>query len=116
GNGLGQVFLDFHNRAGARDDADYREKLRSFSGALDTCTEQAFGFALNKLGERFLRSPGDPLPVVPIVLGGDDMTVVMDGTFAVQFTIDFLTKFEELTGLDKTITEIKGGPVTACAG
>jgi hypothetical protein len=53
---------------------------------------------------------------VPIVLGGDDMTVVMDGRYAVQFTINFLGKFEELTANDETIRAIVGGAVTACAG
>ena len=66
-----------------------------------------------KLEERCLE---DPLPVVPIVLGGDDMTVVMDGRFAIQFTIDFLSKFEELTGADLTVTGITKDKVTTCAG
>ncbi|MDQ3135469.1 MAG: hypothetical protein M3Q76_11835, partial [Acidobacteriota bacterium] len=39
--------------------------------------------------------PNDPeLPVVPLVLGGDDLTVICDGRYAIQFTRDFLLQFE----------------------
>jgi len=94
GNGLGKVFLNFHEHAGEVMAEGYVQRLQRFSHELDVCTEQAFGSAL--LGLEY-RCPEDPLPVVPIVLGGDDMTVVMDGRYAIQFTMDFLCEFERLT-------------------
>lgn len=37
------------------------------------------------------------LPVVPLVLGGDDLTVLCDGQYALKFVRDFLNAFEEET-------------------
>lgn len=96
GNGLGQIFLNFDkcvqspaqkpsgdwNRA-------YIERLRNFSLALDECTEQAFIQALGNLSALEGR-----LPIVPLVLGGDDLTVVCDGQRALRFTVEFLQAFE----------------------
>lgn len=40
------------------------------------------------------------IPVVPVILGGDDATVITDATYALPFTEKFLTAFEEETGKD----------------
>lgn len=37
------------------------------------------------------------LPFIPLILGGDDLTVICDGEYAVKFTCDFLTEFENQT-------------------
>jgi len=117
GNGLGYVFQHFWELAGKPDDPTYRVRLKQFSDALDDCTASAFRHALRELFMRLKpEKKKKPLPVVPIVLGGDDMTVVMDGKYAVQFTIDFLKEFEKQTQASKTITDIIPGGVTACAG
>ncbi len=100
GNGLGEVFLKFAKYAGCEDAAqnrNYVNKFREFSIALDICTEKAFLFAAEQMvihrnGSSFT------FPILPIVLGGDDLTVVCDGKDALQFTYDFLTQFEKQTG------------------
>lgn len=46
------------------------------------------------------------LPVVPLVLGGDDLTVLCDGQFALKFTHDFLAEFEKQTSENETIWEM----------
>ena len=40
------------------------------------------------------------IPVVPVILGGDDATVITDATYALPFTEKFLTAFEEETAKD----------------
>ncbi|MGK7875815.1 MAG: hypothetical protein AB4426_21715 [Xenococcaceae cyanobacterium] len=90
GNGLGQIFLNFGDYA--EDNRDYVERLRRFSLALDLCTEKAFKAALNVFPLQ-----QDILPVVPLVLGGDDLTVVCDGEYAMEFTRKFLQEFEKET-------------------
>jgi hypothetical protein len=80
GNDLGQVFLNFGRYTSG--DEDYVNQLRQFSEALDHCTEKAFCTALGGLHPR---QPDTPLPVVPLVLGGDDLTVVCDGRQAMTF-------------------------------
>jgi len=111
GNGLGQVFLDFEKQAGAQDNRDYIKKLRSFSLALDACTEKAFCRSLT-----VFRSRRDITPIVPLVLGGDDLTVVCDGRQALQFTKKFIDCFEEETRQHSDINSILKEGVTSCAG
>jgi hypothetical protein len=137
GNGLGRVFLHFDQHVpdqGARPRV-YIDTLRRFSLALDYCTEEAFRYALGRMQPRWVarqeRRPKklDFLPVVPLVLGGDDLTLVCDGRLAVQFAIEFVEKFEALTRADNLAgfrdvipvvmrrPDGKGQPVvTSCAG
>ena len=102
GNGLGQIFLDFGKDTDSN--RDYVNKYRQFSTAIDICTEQAF---LDAIDDVFVkgREPINKgknqgkiiIPLVPLILGGDDLTVVCDGEYALQFTHAFLTKFEKYT-------------------
>jgi hypothetical protein len=126
GNRFGQVFRNFqdHLPGGAcgYENRDYVDRLRRFSAGLDGCTRDAFRAALDVLARR--RQPTKAtrfLPVVPIVLGGDDLTVVCDGAYAVQLARDFLQGFEaraetlwQVVGLGRP----PGGPQrpSACAG
>jgi hypothetical protein len=94
GNGLGEVFLNFEKYA-ERDGREYLNKYRRFSLALDVCTVNAFGYALEQLRNRYdqgvtdeKKQHKDELPIVPIVLGGDDLTIICDGQYAVRFTRD----------------------------
>lgn len=141
GNGLGEIFLRFdkHSKSSAR---EYIEKYRSFSLALDVCTISATGDALKQMRRRVLAEEEEKrwrqgrktqnehsdkfIPVVPLVFGGDDLTVICDGQYALQFTRDFLRKFEEETSKShdiggNIITEIANnafgiGRLGICAG
>lgn len=122
GNGLGRVFLDFAARCGASGNRDYLTKLRNFSYALDACTQKAFRQALDVLRlrpddhQQDKHRQGPFKPVVPLVLGGDDLTVVCDGRQALQFSKKFLDHFEEATRQHPAIRSILPDGVTACAG
>ncbi|MDQ2697075.1 MAG: hypothetical protein M3Z21_17195 [Pseudomonadota bacterium] len=117
GNGLGQIFLNFDVQAeckNAGDNDKYVDKLRRFSAALEEATETAFCQALEVLEPE---KNGNWLPVVPLVLGGDDLTVICDGRKALDFTCEFLRRFEEQTGKENSIIrEIAKGRLSACAG
>lgn len=105
GNGLGEIFLKFGSHARCLDasrNRDYVKKLRRFSIALDVCAEKAFLAALDKMIERKFDA-WVKLPILPILLGGDDMTIICDGRAALQFTCDYLQAFEEETGQSHTI-------------
>lgn len=122
GNGLGETFLNFdqHCSPGNR---GYANDLRRFSLALDLCTEQAFHEALGRVpkARRHARRWPDTLLLVPLVIGGDDLTVVCDGACALDFTAAFLQAFEEETSrtdavhYDGIIPRV-AGRVSACAG
>jgi hypothetical protein len=119
GNGLGRIFLNFNQYAGKDEKGiwtgrKYLNDYRKFSLALDVCTEKATRTALEHLrnfeaqkeARRQNKGVKDlteeelkelKLPVVPIVLGGDDLTVLCDGEYALRFTNDFLVEFEYQT-------------------
>jgi hypothetical protein len=115
GNGLGEIFLKFNQHSKSKDGRDYIKKYRRFSLALDDCTINAAGNALEKLRQRFLAEEEREklssknqqvqqndkfIPVVPLVLGGDDLTILCDGQYALKFTQEFLKNFEEETAKD----------------
>jgi hypothetical protein len=97
GNGLGNIFLNFKDLAGTEDGRQYLESYRKFSLALDVCTTNAFGIAAAGMQQKIQWTD---LPLVPIVLGGDDLTVICDGQYAIRFTLEFLRAFEIQTSLD----------------
>jgi hypothetical protein len=128
GNGLGEIFLKFHEHIGANsaeDNRTYVDLLRKFSLALDHCTLSAFRTALNKVPQ-LSHHPDEALHIVPLVLGGDDLTVVCDGRYALKFTYEFLKAFEAETsntngycgGIIPKIAEkaLGIGKLSTCAG
>ena len=119
GNGLGKIFLTFEDYIGSdKSDRNYINTYRKFSLALDECTEAAFRQAL----EVFPKEEKDnAVPVVPLILGGDDLTVVCDGHYALEFTRKFLQGFEQETEKHPAIAQVAKaafglGRLSACAG
>ena len=62
-------------------------------------------------------------PVVPVLVGGDDLTVYVEGKFAIPFAEAYIRHYEELTEKDvllKQLAVVAGaetpGPLTASAG
>lgn len=62
-------------------------------------------------------------PVVPVLVGGDDLTVYIEGKFAISFAESYVRHYEQLTGEDellKQLAVVAGaeavGPLTASAG
>ena len=126
GNGLGEIFLSFNtylgleltgNNRSFKNEADartYIEAYRKFSISLDICTINAAAFALENFQISWKENnPKEKtgidtieLPFIPLILGGDDLTVLCDGEYALKFTHDFLTKFEEETAKCETIWQI----------
>lgn len=90
GNGIGAIFQNLHRCAG--DNRAYLDTLRRFSAGLELATDRAFQAAVQKLP-----ATNSIVPLVPVVLGGDDITVVCDGRYALDFTVAFLRSFEEET-------------------
>jgi hypothetical protein len=96
GNGLGEIFLKFNEYSKSKG-REYIEIYRKFSLALDVCTINAVGFALKSLQNLFMKEAVEEIPIVPIILGGDDLTVLCSGRYALKFTHDFLSQFEKET-------------------
>lgn len=130
GNGVGETFLNFYEKANLQDKNkdEYVEKFRNFSNALDDCTIAATRIALEKFKKSFLENQekkairrGTPLtkdeikiPIVPLILGGDDLTMICDGKYAIKFTKDFLIEFEKQAQNHLNINQIT--KLGICAG
>lgn len=119
GNGLGQIFLKFDEFADMSSFESYRKDYSDFSDEIDRCTRSAFGGALQSLQGKI---GSVEIPVVPLILGGDDLTFLIDGEHAIQFTAEFMATFERACSENKIITRLtksKDGVITplgVCAG
>lgn len=114
GNGLGQVVREI----GEKDHAG--KDFHTFSSLLDESTCEAARHASGIVLKGFLNSGRKYVPFRPIVLGGDDLTVIIRGDLAVEFTLNYLSEFERLTQenfreLAKSYDRLSDG-LTACAG
>lgn len=78
--------------------------------------------SLTKSGKKYIR-----IPIVPVLVGGDDLTVYIAGDYAISFAEAYIRHYEELTNADeilrhlaivvnKRLPDAKPGPLTASAG
>ena len=133
GNGLGQIFIDFvriYKATGKQDAAAFWKTLREFSIEIEEATEAAFVDAVAKLqlATRWFRESKEGAnqsvqvkPVLPLVLGGDDLTALVDGEQVIDFTVNYLEAFQKFSAEKPTIKlmlEAADLPcyLTACAG
>jgi hypothetical protein len=135
GNGLGRVFQDFAACVPGRGNRLYADTLRTFTQGLQACAEAAFTQAVVEVkalgasgdGEEGGRggadgsSSGQTAPVLPLILGGDDVIAVCEGAWALPFTRAYLAAYERLTGEHEAVAAVlrnRGGAgrVSASAG
>ena len=113
GNGLGQLFIGFdqwvkalvEKEERAATGRDYIAHYRAFSSALDRISRDAFQSTVTAMWHL------DEPDIVPIVVGGDDLTVVMDGKRSFEFAQRFMVEFCERTASDPATQ-----PILRCAG
>lgn len=142
GNGVGGIMKElnsskdrvapsvFNAEVGCdRNDPDaLRRFLLEVNDHLDDAVTLAFAAAWTRIAE--LSHHDDDragrehtaIPVVPVILGGDDVTVITSGDYALPFAAAYLRYYEEATGNDpilRYLTPPEGqdtGPMTAAAG
>lgn len=113
----------------AEGDSDaLRVFVLKISERLDAAVKQAFRSAWERVAKLARKDAEDSnrrytaIPVVPVILGGDDVTVITSGDYALPFAAAYLRYYEEATGNDpilRYLTPPKGqdtGPMTAAAG
>lgn len=113
GNGMGRIFMEFHNYLQPGGDKlpgrCFADAYRGFSVALDSLGEEAFKTAVKEVfGNE--KSSSDKVPVLPVVVGGDDMTVIIDGKKALAFTCAYLKHFCSLSEKDENIKNVLKSP------
>ncbi|WMP16522.1 Cas10/Cmr2 second palm domain-containing protein [Thiothrix lacustris] len=124
GNGFGQLLMDLKSSVGKGDieDSQYISVFRDISESIKKATETAAEQAVTEtlVMERGL------YPARPIVLGGDDLTMIVRADLALPFTQAFLKAFEqesqrqfELIRNNKDYSNLQNilpERLTACAG
>ncbi len=132
GNGVGRVFTQFaehalrvdRESAGLGTDHGDRGRdrglsldrhaalLHDFTTELESATETALDLAVRDAtaGEDASDS------ILPVVVGGDDLTLVCHARFALAFVRAFTAAFEDQTARRPTILAIAGSGLTAAAG
>ena len=140
GNGVGAVMRrlgkamshvdedDFSRAVGcSRDDADaLRRFVLTVNDRLDRAVTEAFAKAWADVA-KWAEADASPaerkvavVPVVPVILGGDDVTVFTSGDYALPFAAAYLERYERATENDPLLRHLgreEGtGPMTAAAG
>lgn len=114
GNGLGQIVQKIGTNP---------TEFKKFSKKLDEATTAAAVGAYNKIyGDILSKEAISVIPIRPIVLGGDDLTVICRADLAIEYVKVFIKEFEEQTRIKlgdilrgKSVFEHKDY-LTACAG
>ena len=96
GNGLGQIVQEKLSQG--------RKAFLDFSRKLDRDTKSASRRAFEQIQEQTGEDWSKGVPIRPIVLGGDDFSVICRADLAIRYINYFLEAFEQNSGL------------TACAG
>lgn len=110
GNGLGKVIQKV---------GENQEKLSEFSQGLDEATTSAAQKAYCSIKSRYGIEQEKTIPIRPVVIGGDDFTVICRADFAVDYAAAYCKAFEEQT--NKKVGHILqdvglDDHLTACAG
>ena len=126
GNGLGQILMNLANQL--KDSKNYATIFYDLSCKIDKATQQAAQQALRNIDEIEsslpLKGGKRILPVRPLILGGDDLTIIIRGDLALDYANDFLLNFEKETEKELNILRneyqeldnILPKKMTACAG
>ena len=135
GNGVGAIMRDLGSahseaqEAGVCVSADEvhtepNDALQAFimvvNNRLDKAVKDAIALSWYDVQEL---TPDTVVPIVPVLVGGDDVTVYTDGRFAIPFAEAYIRHYEELTEKDELLKQLavvagakKAGPLTASAG
>jgi len=116
GNNMGQALQNLNKETIAQQ--DYGKASKKFSEVIDKSTKAAAHSAfMASIPKQELDGAGT-IPFRPIIVGGDDLTVVCRADLALKFTQYYLEEFEKQTKQNFTevgFISLKNG-LTACAG
>lgn len=105
-NDAGKAFTEAATKLASRPNREAINTLRQMSLDLDAATRQALNSAARTLSARTTKkvdegNDGDSeerwLPLLPLVVGGDDFTAIVDGRQSLNFAVTYLQVFAEET-------------------
>ena len=142
GNGVGAIMRDLDMAMKKVPDGDFRKEVRcepddpdalrrfllEVNERLEDNVIQAFVTAWRDVAD-WARQDAEAtgrehtaIPVVPVILGGDDVTVITSGDYALPFATAYLKDYEQRTEEDQLLSHLsddpngQSGPMTAAAG
>lgn len=115
GNGLGQVVQKV-----GKDAVGFKD----FSEKLDAATTKSAVEAYNYVKKKYDLKDDELIPIRPIVLGGDDLTVICRADLALDYVTEFVKQFEnrtheqlgEILQIHNVFENESDKRLTACAG
>lgn len=117
GNGLGSLVQELSEKLSSKDNQTQIYTFRDFSKNLDIATQIAAQKAFYEVCKNEKRNK--KYPIRPVVMGGDDITLIIRGDLALKFTTIFIREFEKQC--DEKLKFLKNYigdkyKLTACAG
>lgn len=134
---LGSAFEEIKQHLDALEDESYRRKTNPckpndglfqwfvmevnyrLDGVVNQAVAEAWATVDKLASDNHLKAP----PVVPVLVGGDDVTVYTDGRYAIPFAEAYIRHYERLTGGDALLSRLavtagskEAGPLMASAG
>lgn len=134
---LGSAFEEIKQHLDALEDESYRRKTNPckpndglfqwfvmevnyrLDGVVNQAVAEAWATVDKLASDNHLKAP----PVVPVLVGGDDVTVYTDGRYAIPFAEAYIRHYERLTGGDALLSRLavtagskEAGPLMTSAG
>lgn len=105
GNGIGDIFTNL--RRVDLPGQEVIDLLNSVSEALERCAWNAVQTAIERTDAMIAEADGKPRSswVLPILVGGDDITVLLHGRYALEFTVILAEEFERLVNAEEAVTD-----------
>lgn len=122
GNSLGKILIKLSKELESKSIAS---AYKSFSIAIKQATETAARNSFSNVILEEIKGNSDPYkkkyPFRPLIIGGDDITVLCKADLAIPFTQKYLREFEnqtraEIQKLPKYLRDFLPEKLTACAG
>ena len=118
GNGVGAIMRDLesaheavNNIVGKQPDvtemppvsgiSDFQSFIMEVNRRLDNVVKDAIALSWHKIQEL---TPKTTVPIVPVLVGGDDVTVYTDGRYAIPFAEAYIRHYERLTKDDDLLS------------
>lgn len=93
GNGMGQLLMQLREKLATH--PQFQQIMFEFSQTLEQATKEA---AQNAITDTLLAHANNQvLPARPIILGGDDLSILVRADLAIAFTSNYLAAFEKAT-------------------
>ena len=116
GNDMGLQFLEFQKKQPRIE--DWQKWLPEMSKNLDKCTREAAAAGMIAVTREYLKEEESSrvLPIRPLIVGGDDVTILISCKYAILFAQTVMNAFNEASKKCKELWVGTRGEMTISAG